>query len=93
MFCGEQKIGFGKKLLKTETRKIFSKISPPPGRLDTRFIRLVKDIGDVHLLTSSKNAKADYLVSLDKKHILSLKKKLKDFKIVSPGELIQILEA
>lgn len=49
------------------------------------------DSGDAHLLASCKRSGSDYLVSLDKKHILILKDQTKWVKIVSPGELIVLL--
>lgn len=56
-----------------------------------RFERLAIDQDDVHVLASAKEAKADFLVTLDKKHILVLRKKIRWTKIVSPGELLKIL--
>ena len=61
-------------------------------KLDQKFKKIVQDVGDIHLFTSAKDLKVDYLVSLDKKHVLSLKNKVKIFKVVSPGELIHLLQ-
>ena len=52
-------------------------------------MKLVKDFGDIHLFESAESLRVDYLVSLDKKHVLSLARKVKSFKIVSPGGLIE----
>lgn len=52
---------------------------------------LIIHTGDVHLLASAKENKADFLVSLDKKHILILKTKIKKPQIVSPKDLIEKL--
>lgn len=48
--------------------------------------------GDSHVLASALELDVDYLVSLDKKHILALKGKIKKFAIVSPKELIEKLQ-
>ena len=68
------------------------KIIPAPEKEIRRYRNIVKDMGDIHLFTSSENLKTDYLVSLDKKHVLSLSKRIKKYKIISPGELIKRLE-
>lgn len=57
------------------------------------FKNISLDEGDIHLFTSAKQVKVDFLVSLDKKHVLSLQNKVKEFKIVSPKELIEFLRA
>jgi len=72
--------------------KIFAEIVPSPKiALINKFENTVIDYGDTHLLATAYQTKSDYLLSLDKKHILSLKNKIKWTKIVSPGELIKIL--
>lgn len=67
------------------------KIAPAPERLRGKYSGKVKDLGDIHLFVSAESLKVDYLVSLDKKHVLSLVDKVNKFKIVSPGELIEKL--
>jgi len=63
---------------------IFFRIEKAPaGKELKRFKRLVVDSGDVHILTSAKRADADFLVTLDKK--------IRWTKIVSPGELLKAL--
>ena len=57
----------------------------------TKYYPKVIDYGDAHVLASAKQAKCKYLVSLDKKHLLSLQKKIKTYSIVSPAQLLQIL--
>lgn len=52
----------------------------------------VIDVGDAHVLASCQELKPDFLVTLDKKHLLILKEKIKWIKIVTPGELIEILK-
>jgi len=50
---------------------------------------MVVDAGDVHLFVSTEESKSDYLVSLDKKHVLTLREQITLFRIISPGELIE----
>lgn len=72
--------------------EIFKKeVSSPSLSSIKKFEKIVSDYGDTHVLATAKETKSDYLVSLDKKHILSLKEKVKWVKVVSPGELIQNL--
>jgi len=73
------------KFLKT---LIYLEILPAPTKLAPKYLNIVKDVGDAHLFTSAQQAGCDYLVSLDKKHVLSLKSKIKKFVIASPAELI-----
>ena len=86
------KIKMNKILLEKEILDIINFITPAPLKLDQKFKKIVQDVGDIHLFTSAKDLKVDYLVSLDKKHVLSLKNKVKIFKVVSPGELIHLLQ-
>jgi len=83
-------------LTKEKALKLISQnflvIKAPSKKFFYLFKDIVLDEGDIHLLVSTKNVKANFLVSLDKKHILSLKNKIKDFKIVSPKELIEFLK-
>jgi len=69
---------------------IFRKIFPPPQKENVEaYKNIVKDLGDAHVLASAKEAKANFLVTLDKKHLLVLKNKIDDFEIVTPGQLIE----
>lgn len=69
------------------------KITTAPSEKEISFYnKIVIDQGDRHVLASAKEMGVDYLVSLDKKHLLSIRHKVKDFKIVSPKELIETLE-
>lgn len=71
---------------------VFAKILPPPEeKLVKKYQRMVIDPGDGHIFASADEAKAKYLVSLDKHHILVLSKKITKFKIVNPKELIEKL--
>ncbi len=77
---------------KTEVTKIFSKIAEAPEQsIISLFDKIVIDRGDSHVLASCSENEADYLVTLDKKHLLILRKKIRDFHIVSPKELIEKL--
>lgn len=46
------------------------------------------DIKDLHIFVACYKVKPDFLVSLDKKHILSLRNKINFVKILTPGELL-----
>ena len=63
----------------------------PPQKLLDKYSPLVTDQNDAHVFASAQVTHSKFLVSLDKKHILNLKPEIKDFQIVSPGQLIQIL--
>lgn len=68
-------------------------IAYPAPQLSTvdNFKNVVIDFGDAHVLASAEENRVDFLVTLDKKHLLILQKDIKQFQIVSPGELIAIL--
>ena len=51
------------------------------------------DPDDVHLFASAKKLPGHTLVSLDKKHVLSVREKIPDLTILSPGELLQELRS
>lgn len=86
------KIGLKKIEVKRMIRGIFGEIVSAPRITSVRiFEDIVIDRGDAHVLATASETKADYLVSLDKKHILSLRAKIKRPKIVSPGRLIEEL--
>ncbi|KKS79399.1 MAG: hypothetical protein UV54_C0035G0010 [Candidatus Beckwithbacteria bacterium GW2011_GWA2_43_10] len=70
----------------------FFNISPAPAaEAVEQYTRIVKDFGDRHVLAGAQENKCRYLVSLDKKHLLALRKKIKRFRILSPGQLIESL--
>lgn len=50
----------------------------------------ITDAKDVHIIAAADKSKVDYLVTLDKKHLLNLRQKL-PFKIVTPGEFLKQL--
>ena len=76
-----------------EAKKCFHTILPAP---DTSLIDSLEyvppDPDDIHLLVSSKEIDADYLVTLDQRHILKHASKIKDVTIVSPKQLIHQLQ-
>lgn len=70
----------------------YLKINKSPKSLTVdKYKKVILDPGDAHVLATGHEVKADYLVSLDKKHILSIQDKVKKPKIVSPKELIEKL--
>lgn len=46
---------------------------------------------DAHLIAGAKLTKCDYLISLDKKHVLSLNDKFSPLKIASPKEFLSTI--
>lgn len=88
------KIGISSQKVQKQTLSIFRFPHPAPNKSTVaKYGSIVADYGDAHVLASAAETAADFLVSLDKKHILILQDKIKQFKIVSPGKLIQILAA
>lgn len=63
-------------------------LKAPAAKTVIKFSAKTIDPGDAHVLASALEIKADFLATLDKKHILILKNKIKEFKIVTPGELV-----
>lgn len=76
-----------------ENLRRFFLIVPAPAKLAKKYFSVVIDPGDTHLLVSSEELKVDFLVSLDKKHILSLTEEISAFQIVSPAELVERVES
>ena len=86
------KIGFKESQTDLITKSIFEHIEKAPNPATVKKCqKSVIDPGDAHLLASCQELKTKFLVTLDKKHLLVLQKEIKWVKIVSPGELIQIL--
>lgn len=85
------KVGLQKNDVVRRIKVMLIKIVPAPERVSKKYMKLVKDYGDIHLFESVESLKVDYLVSLDKRHVLSLARKVKGFKVKSPGELIEAL--
>lgn len=87
-----QKIGWEKKKIEQTILAIFQQVLPAPKTEEAAiWKRIVTDDGDAHLFASAMKTECDFLVSLDKKHVLVLKNKIKNLKIVSPAELIEEL--
>lgn len=87
-----EKIGLTKKSVKNRLLSIFRNISLAPAKPEVEnFKKIVIDYGDSHILASCRENRADFLVTLDKKHLLILDGKIKSLKIVSPGQLLKIL--
>lgn len=85
-----KKTGLTKIEVEKRTLETFSKpLSAPSKKSVEKHQKVVIDVGDAHVLASAEEAAASFLVSLDKKHILSLKRKKFPFKILTPGELIK----
>lgn len=76
-------------IVKTDIESYFIVANPPSKRNVRKYNNIVIDQGDSHVLASALELGVDYLVSLDRKHILVLKDKIKKFLIVSPKELIE----
>ena len=83
------KIGLSREAVKDLGSLFDIKIAPQKQGVES-FRGIVTDFGDAHVLASCQEGKAEFLVTLDKKHLLVLKNKVKIFKIVSPGELIEM---
>lgn len=49
----------------------------------------ITDAKDIHIIAATFKSKADYLITLDKKHLLKLESKNFPFKIVTPGEFLK----
>jgi len=76
-----------------EILNIFKEILPAPNEnVVNRYKKIVIDEGDAHVLASCEDKKIKILVTLDKKHLLILKGKIKGLKIMTPGELIELLK-
>jgi len=86
------KIGLKKSRTDLLAKSIFKHIEKAPNPVTVKKCqKLVIDPGDAHVLASCQEVKTRFLVTLDKKHLLILRKKIKWVKIVSPGELLEIL--
>jgi hypothetical protein len=83
------KINLERSILEKKVDVLFPYLLKAPlAKIVSKFFSKTTDPGDAHVLASALEIKADFLVSLDKKHILVLKNKVREFKIVTPGELV-----
>lgn len=85
------KVGISQKNTKQWIHQYFLIISAPDQLQFSQYKKTVINEGDIHLFISAEESKSDYLVSLDKKHVLILQKRITLFRIVSPKELIENL--
>jgi predicted nucleic acid-binding protein len=84
-----EKIDSDPREVESKTLRYFRSVYPAPDlELVAGFKKIVLDHGDAHLFATALAASVDFLVSLDKKHVLALKQKIKDFAVVSPKDLI-----
>ena len=87
-----QKLGIKKTKVQSEVVKLFKDfLSAPTNKMVKKYKNTVIDEGDCHVLASCEEEKIKYLVTLDKKHLLVLKGKIRNLEILTPGELIQKL--
>lgn len=87
------KIVLNKEVIRKKVLELFPYIYQAPHKENVeKYHNLVTDRGDSHVLASSEELKVNYLVSLDRKHILILSDKVKTLKIVSPKQLIEKME-
>lgn len=49
----------------------------------------ITDAKDIHIIAATFKSRAEYLVTLDKKHLLKLEGEDFPFKIVTPGEFLK----
>lgn len=85
-----ERLSLSKRVLEREISAFRIRLAPKASAVE-KYRRVAVDHGDAHVLASAEEVKADYLVSLDKKHILILKQKIEKIKIRSPGELVKYL--
>src|SRR3989344_1912513 len=84
-----QRMGFDYNEISLLVENIFDSFETAPNAETVKkYQKIVIDFGDAHVLASCHEAKADFLVTLDKKHLLILQNKIKWVRIVSPAELL-----
>lgn len=89
-----QKLGISKIKVEKKSTELFKKLIYRPKEEFVNFYKKkVIDDGDAHVLATCDEEKIKYLVTLDKKHLLVLKGKIKGLNILTPGELIEFLSA
>jgi len=87
-----KKLGISKKVVENSVHGLFHDVlNAPNDKIVSTYKKVVIDDGDCHVLASCFESKIKYLVTLDKKHLLVLKGKIKDLKIYTPGELLEKL--
>lgn len=79
--------------LKRHIVQKFGDVLPAPEeKTISHYMKYMIDPGDTHLFATYEESKCDYLVSLDKHHVLALQGKIKGVSIVSPNELLNLLK-
>lgn len=74
------------------TKNIFKRVLVAPSEINVKKCgEKVIDEGDAHILATCLENNIPYLVTLDKKHLLILKGRIKGLTILTPGELIKML--
>jgi len=92
IFRHTKKLGLSKTTVERYLMTLFTPIiSAPTLKSVHKYASIVIDQGDSHVLASSRKTHADFLVTLDKKHLLALQHKIKNIRIVSPKELLEWL--
>ena len=86
------KMGLNPKSVTRIIRDSFKIIKAPDEITVNTFKNIVIDLGDAHILASTCESRSKFLVTLDKKHILSLKNKIKEYQIISPGDLFNLIK-
>ncbi len=88
-----KRLGLPTKVVVKNSLELFGKFIPVPNeKTIEKYKKIVVDEGDAHVLASCYEEKLDTLVTLDKKHLLVLKGKVKGINIMTPGELIELLK-
>lgn len=82
------KIGFSAEEIRKKVSLGFEICPAPEERIVEIYKRVVIDFGDAHVLAAAAIEKCGVLITLDKKHLLVLKGKVKGLRILSPGELL-----
>lgn len=82
------KIGLSTEEMRSKSKSTFEISSAPDEEIVETYKRVVIDFGDAHVLAAAVSEKCSVLVTLDKKHLLVLKGKVRGVQILSPGELI-----
>ncbi len=85
------KIGLSREKTIRWLHQYFLIISAPEKSKFPPYKKITVDEGDIHLFVSAEESKSCYLVSLDKKHVLTLQKHITSCHIVSPKELMEYL--
>lgn len=85
------KVGKDPKEIQRVLLRFFYIHSEPRQKTVEQFKEIVSYLGDAHVLASFYESKANLLVTLDQKHLLILQNKIKDLKIITPGQLIELL--